>query len=104
WKTLKDEQIHLQRIIHNEPSQSLLQYFKSYTGLKSLDFEGCYYSIRGGQPGPTLEDYLDALSNHSSSLEALSILPTYEGNWCFGTRDISALSRLVNLRYLSVAI
>ncbi|KAF8996737.1 hypothetical protein BDQ17DRAFT_1513575 [Cyathus striatus] len=55
--------------------------------LKSLNFTEIYTCDTDEQSELiTLEDYLDALGSHASSLESLTILPEHEGNWCFGKR------------------
>ncbi|KAF8983679.1 hypothetical protein BDQ17DRAFT_1377780 [Cyathus striatus] len=105
WTMLKEEKIYLRHVTHIEPAKSLLQYFRSYTGLKSAAFiEEFYGNTDDESKKLVLEDYLDGLINHASSLENLKILPTYEGEWCFSEKCIPALSKFVNLRYLSMTI
>ncbi|KAF8982053.1 hypothetical protein BDQ17DRAFT_1416002 [Cyathus striatus] len=106
WRMLKDEQIHLEHISHIEPTESLLQFFGSYSGLKSLEFnKGDYGEMDEISKQLTLNDYLNALSNHVSSLENLTIVHAREeGDWCFAEGNVTALSQFINLKYLSITI
>ncbi|KAF8990825.1 hypothetical protein BDQ17DRAFT_1371474 [Cyathus striatus] len=106
WSMLKDERIYLHHIAHIESTESLLQYFRSYAGLKSLEFKEGYNGISNERSNQlTLNDYLNALTSHVSSLEDLTIVPDRdEDDWCFAERNIAALSQFINLKHLSITI
>ncbi|KAF8983680.1 hypothetical protein BDQ17DRAFT_1336408 [Cyathus striatus] len=79
WSMLTDEEIYLQRIAHIEITQSMLKYFGSYSGLKSVKFEMKHYgNVDKELKEITFNEYLDALGNHAGSLEDLTILPPGE--------------------------
>ncbi|KAF8994174.1 hypothetical protein BDQ17DRAFT_1412642 [Cyathus striatus] len=102
WNLLKQENIFLQEITLDNPTESFICYFKSYTGLESLTISP---RSSGVQSNALADDfYLHAICMHIDSLRKLDIAPSHDGKWGFGAHNKQALSKLVQLRYLSIPI
>ncbi|KAF8985937.1 hypothetical protein BDQ17DRAFT_1376401 [Cyathus striatus] len=104
WSVLMNAKIYLREIILDDPTESCIQYLRAYAGLKSLSFTGVTGTTEEQSEKLALEFYSDTICGHADSLEKLEVSPVYEGKWCFGEHNIQALSKLFNLRHLSMSI
>ncbi|KAF8994193.1 hypothetical protein BDQ17DRAFT_1367289 [Cyathus striatus] len=104
WTILKREKIYIREINLDEPTEYFVEYLRSYAGLKSLTIRGALGTDEAQSNHIALDFYRCALCNHAKSLEILEILPYYEGKWCFGEHVNQILSKLINLKQLTVAV
>jgi hypothetical protein len=101
WTAFGDKRIHLQHITVDDPTESFVDYLKSYSGLQTLAIKG----TSDGRSNYLAEDfYRNVLCCHQSSLQVLEITPAHEGKWYFGDHTVESLSRLSNLKQLSISV
>ncbi|KAF9000891.1 hypothetical protein BDQ17DRAFT_1410152 [Cyathus striatus] len=102
WIYLAQEKIQLREIELEEPTDSFIQYLKSYNGLKKLTIKRAIsYSVE--MSNDFASAFYEALPKHVG-LEELDISPFYESRWCYGMHNIDVFSCLTNLRLLTIAI
>ena len=114
WRTLKREGVWLEEIVHEDVGVGFLDYLEAYptrsnggTVLKSLNltpdpwYRGLLYS------NPMARRFFSeqgALHKHANNMEDLRIEPVYEGDWCFDTYNVDAVSACCQLKVLGMSV
>ncbi|KAF9051617.1 hypothetical protein BJ165DRAFT_1450066 [Panaeolus papilionaceus] len=107
WITLQEAAVHLERIVVDKCPRGLVNYLKSYSGLKCLKFHDNRRNIPGevDQYNTTAAIFFqEALIPHCSILEELDVRQTYSNFWCFRKEYRSTLARCSNLKVLCIGI
>ncbi|KAF8908161.1 hypothetical protein CPB84DRAFT_207691 [Gymnopilus junonius] len=105
WTALAKAGIYLKEITVDFVTSSFLAYLSSYSGLRKLHISGPYNFTNGQSSDIMAQGFFgQALRTHVSSLEDFGIMAQYEGLWCFGEHNVSAISELTNLRNLRLCI
>jgi hypothetical protein len=104
WSTLLANKIHLERISTDAMDAALLEYLASYSGLTRLYLKNV--TAQDHQSSDQLAELFfgSVITQHTSTLEELYVLPRYEGKWCFGERITPSIIRCSRLQYLKVAV
>jgi len=101
----------LEEIVHEDVGAAFLDYLEAYptgsTVLKALNlrpdpwYRGLSYS------NPMTRRFfseLGALRKHAHNLKDLRIEPVYEGDWCFDTYNVDAVSACRQLKVLGMSV
>ncbi|KAF8985941.1 hypothetical protein BDQ17DRAFT_1376406 [Cyathus striatus] len=104
WNILNAKKIHLQEISLDKPTESFVQYLTSYSGLESLTITSATITTPECSDSIAQDFYLGALCAHENSLTSLVISPWLKGKWCIGEHNMDSISKLINLRNLSIPI
>ena len=104
WLALQRAGIFLKEIKVDSINDGLLGYLTCYTGLTKLGIESCFL------PSPESSDplaklfFAESLASHVETLEELNVKAQDEDLWCFGEHNVSAFSRCMGLKTLSVFV
>ncbi|KAF7296267.1 F-box domain-containing protein [Mycena chlorophos] len=91
--------IHLKELVTNDPTDDLITYLASYSGLEVLRLP----SVDGEEH---LADVLfaEVLPRHAGTLLEFECTAAYEGRWSLDAERVQALKGLCNLRELAVSL
>ncbi|KAF8982252.1 hypothetical protein BDQ17DRAFT_1549248 [Cyathus striatus] len=104
WDIFNAKKIHLQEISLDKPTESFVQYLTSYSGLESLTITSATRTTPEYSDSIAQDFYLRALCAHENSLASLVISSWLKGKWCIGEHNMDSISKLINLRNLSIPI
>ncbi|THU97570.1 hypothetical protein K435DRAFT_965385 [Dendrothele bispora CBS 962.96] len=105
FDSLSFNDIRLRSIVFDKFTEDMLDYISSYSGIETLSFIGPNWYSERPEYGFTAERfYGEILGLHRDSLVKLEVLPTFEGEWCFGEDNLEAIGRCEKLRYLGVRL
>lgn len=104
WKTLKDAEVHLEEITVDVVVPALLDYLHSYSGLKKLVMKPGGFTDGIRSDAMASEFFATSLVKHKISLQELAIQALYEGDWCFSSSNLSAISACQGLQTLKMSI
>lgn len=104
WSGLQANKIYLERISTDVVDTSLIEYLASYSGLTRIYLKNVKIPDQESS-NQLAEMFFDfALASHSSTLEDLYVLPSYEGRWCFGDHVAATLVRCPKLEYVKLVV
>jgi hypothetical protein len=106
WSTLRLEKIHLQELITDDAQPALVEYLKSFSGLRRLRL--IRTSSESTPPWVynrlAIHFYEQGLENHISFLDSLEVRSSYEGKWCFGNHCSNVIKKGTRLTLLDLSV
>nr|GAT52199.1 predicted protein [Mycena chlorophos] len=102
WRALQSNYVQLAELTVTAVSLALCDYLTSYTGLERLVLLGVDASETSRQLAGQFFERV--LQHQSASLVELRVAPHYTSAWSFGTHNVDALSSLVKLETLEIAV
>ncbi|PPQ73293.1 hypothetical protein CVT24_012316 [Panaeolus cyanescens] len=108
WRLVTKSQLRLQHISVDLVPHSLVDYLKSYEGLKSFKLHNFYLyinqSVLDDIVATTEQFYYEALVNHYSTLRLLDLNLAYEDKWCFRRTYASTIAKCRSLEFLGLGL
>ena len=106
WLALQFAGVYLKEIKVDSINDGFLGHLARYTGLTKLGIVPYFLPFKlpeDSDPSARLF-FAESLASHIEILEELDVKARYEDLWCFGERNVSAFSRCIGLKTLSVCV
>jgi hypothetical protein len=104
WLALQCAEVYLKEIKVDSINNGLLRYLTCYTGLTKLGIESYFLPLPKDSDPSARQFFAESLASHIETLEELDVEARYEDLWCFGEHNVSAFSRCMGLKTLSVCV
>ncbi|KAF9031592.1 hypothetical protein BJ165DRAFT_1518668 [Panaeolus papilionaceus] len=107
WAALTQQKVSLRYIVLNHIPHGLVEYLKSYRGLKSFRLnQVCNDYPRPGDISDRMAKpfFCEVVPSHASTLVKLVTLCEFENEWCWNSDFQYALLQCKNLEYLCIGI
>jgi hypothetical protein len=102
WLALQGAGVYLKEIKVDDINDEFLGYLTRYTGLTKLGVSS--HSLPKFSDSSAKLFFVESLPSHAETLEELDIEAEFEDLWCFGEHNVSAFSRCMGLKTLSVCV
>ena len=104
WLALQRAGVFLKEIKVDGINDGLLGYLTCYTGLTKLGIESYFLPLPKSSNPLAKLFFAESLASHVETLEELDVKARDEDLWCFGEHNVSAFSRCMGLKTLSVRV